>query len=60
MTTVPPAPRPSAFPEWVAGTNVEEKAALEQARRRKILMMLRVGAVIFLALAGLIALLLLH
>lgn len=60
MTSVPPAPRPSAFPEWVAGTNVQEKAAHEQAQRRKVRLLMQIGIVVTLVLAGLIAAVLRH
>ena len=60
LTTVPPAARPSAFPEWVAGTNVQEKMALEAARRRKIRTWIRAGFVVAVAVAAVITLTLRH
>ena len=60
ITSVPASPRPSAFPEWVAGTNVQEKAAHEEALRRKIRTLVQVGVVVTLALAGIIAAVLRH
>lgn len=59
-STAPSAPRPSAFPEWVAGTNVQEQAALEAARRRRVRSLVRFGVVVVLALGGLVAIILRH
>jgi len=59
-STAPPPQRLSAFPEWVAGTNVQEKAAHEAARRRRIRTLVRCGLVVTLALGGLVAAVLRH
>ncbi|MBN9159810.1 MAG: hypothetical protein BGO98_32670 [Myxococcales bacterium 68-20] len=45
------APRASLFPEWVAGTNINEVEAREAARRQKIRTTLRVGIALALVLA---------
>ena len=52
-----PPPRPSAFPEWVAGTNVQEQAAHEEVarRRRARRTLLGVCVAVTLALGGLVA-----
>jgi len=50
--SLPPS-RPSAFPEWVAGTNVLEKAARDEARRRKVRARVVAAAVMALVLVGL-------
>jgi len=50
-----PPPRPSAFPEWVAGTNVLEKAARDEAHRRKVRARVVAAAVTVLVLVGLVA-----
>lgn len=60
LASTPPPPRPSAFPEWVAGTNVQEKAAHEAARRRKVRTWMSVGVAVTLALAGLVAAVIRH
>lgn len=52
-STAQPAavPRASLFPEWVAGTNVNEVEAREAARRQKIRTTIRVGLALALVLA---------
>ena len=52
-STAQPAavPRASLFPEWGAGTNVNEVAAREAARRQKIRTTIRVGIALALVLA---------
>ncbi len=44
-------PRASLFPEWVAGTNLNEVEAREAARRQKIRTTIRVGIALALVLA---------
>ncbi len=57
--SLPPS-RPSVFPEWVAGENVQEKAAFEEARRRKLKTLMGACIVVTLALGGLVAAVLRH
>lgn len=60
LASTPPPPRPSAFPEWVAGTNVQEKAAFEAERRRRIRTWMSVGVALALVLGALVVAVLRH